>query len=106
MEHCQKYKVASVMSESSDAYASIACAVVWISECKLENTKTFIKVNGTCLNSSCLYLFSIWPFFSEVFLYHLFKYFKLLRLPNSSFKRQKFGNENGTFRDVFVYLCA
>ena len=33
MEHCQKYKVASVMSESSDAYASIACAVVWISEC-------------------------------------------------------------------------
>ena len=31
MECYQKYKVASVMSESSEAYASIALAVVWIS---------------------------------------------------------------------------
>ena len=31
MEHDQKYKVASVISESPEAYVSIAYAVVWIS---------------------------------------------------------------------------
>ena len=31
MEHYQKYKVASVMSESPEAYASIVFTVVWIS---------------------------------------------------------------------------
>ena len=31
MERYQKYKVASVISESPKAYASIALAVVWIS---------------------------------------------------------------------------
>ena len=31
MEHYQKHKVASAMSESSEAYASIVFIVVWIS---------------------------------------------------------------------------
>ena len=33
MERYQKYKVASVIPESLDAYASIVLELVWISEC-------------------------------------------------------------------------
>ena len=33
MEYYQKYKVASIMSESPEAYASIALSVIWISLC-------------------------------------------------------------------------
>ena len=58
MERYQKYKVASVISESPEAYASIAFVVVWISWCftmslsrKLQK-HIFIGVNGTFLNST------------------------------------------------------
>ena len=69
VERYQKYKVASVMSESPHTYAAIAHAVVWISECFT------LSLSGKLQKHT----FSTWLFFSEVSFYHSFKYLKLLR---------------------------
>ena len=37
-------------------------------------------------------------FLSEVRFYHSFEYFKLMRLSNFWFEKQKFRDENGTFQ--------
>ena len=61
-----------------------------------------LEANEPCFNSSCLWLFSTWPFFSEVSFHHSFKYFRLLRQPDSWFERQKFRDENRTFSGVCI----
>ena len=38
--------------------------------------------------------------------YQSFKYFELLRKPNSRLERKKFRDENGTLSDVCVCVCV
>ena len=70
MKHYQKYKVASVMSESLEAYTSMVLAVVWIFlmfYIKSKQQITFIyylwhifrEMNGIYFDSRCLWPFSL-----------------------------------------------
>ena len=79
---------------------------MFYADSKQEIAKAFMKVNGTCFNSNCLWLFLTWPSFSEVTFNHSFKYFKLLRSPYSWFERQKFRNGNETLSGVCVCVCV
>ena len=108
-KHQQVHEMLSKrMSETTEAYTSIALDfLVFYIESKQEISfiyllHIFIEVNGTCLNSNCLWLFSTWLLFSEwVFLIHLnISCYWDSQTLGSWFKKQKFKDENGNFNDV------